>query len=616
MLPPDFTIHNRYRVNSVLDERPGSWLYRGRDDQTGRFVLIAALPADSDESREDLALVAGQIATVRNDVLLPLTDHFAEDDRYYLVCDDPGGQDLERTLRIRGGPLPESTVLPQAVWLLGALEYLHGQRPPLYIGDPTPSDLWIAEDGSWRLTPFTLARAIGHTPSPYRAPELAEPNADMTAASDLYAIGALLYQTLTGMPPTSAAQQAAGAPLIGPRSLNPAISLLGEQALLRALQPRSVNRYQAAREMRTAIETIHMMGGRSLGLGPDVLNGPAAPPATADPAPVPTPTAELAPPVYVAPAPAAPPQFAPAPAPAAEAAPPGIYQAPQPGIYTATAPAPRRGISTGCLVALVIALTLLALSVCVVAALVLLPGAPLNWLVSSNRLAPFPTAAPADSAAAPATPLPTAAPVQLGARAITIQNSAQITETRAITSPVFGPVLFSPDGETLAIGISNAIRISSSASLEQQRELAGNSGRVSALAWSPDGTILASSSSDENSIHLWSPATGKRIRTLEGHTGWMRSLAFSPDGKLLASGSTDLTVRIWDIATGRSLYTLKGHTDLVGGVAFSPDGASLASGSRDGSVLLWDVATGLQRNGFSFFHLKRRFCRTGRRAFG
>ncbi len=285
MLPPDVIIHNRYRVNSVLDERPGSWLYRGRDDQTGRFVLIGALPADSDEAREDLALVAGQIATVRNDALIPLTEHFAEGDRYYLVCDDPGGQDLERTLRIRGGPLPEATVLPQAIWLLGALEYLHGQRPPLYIGDPTPNDVWIGEDGSWRLTPFALARAIGQMPSPYRAPELAEPHADMTAASDLYAVGALLYQTLTGMPPTSAEQQAAGAPLIGPRSLNPAITLLGEQALLRALQLRSVNRYQAAREMRTAIETIHMMGGRSLGLGPDVINSPAVSQAPAQPAP-------------------------------------------------------------------------------------------------------------------------------------------------------------------------------------------------------------------------------------------------------------------------------------------------------------------------------------------
>jgi WD40 repeat protein len=615
MLPPDFTIHDRYRVNAVIDERPGSWVYRGRDEQTGRFVLIAALPAEGDEAREDLALVAGQIATVRSDVLLALTDHFAEDDRYYLVCDDPGGQDLERTLRARGGPLPEASVFPQMVWLLGAIEYLHGQRPPLFLGDPTPNDLWISEDGTWRITPFTLVRPIGHTSSPYRAPELAEPHTDMTAASDLYAVGALLYQALTGMPPTPAEQQAAGAPLIGPRSLNPAISLLGEQALLRALQLRSVNRYQAAREMRTAIETIHMMGGRSLGLGPDVLSSTPTAAQPAPPAQPASPAQPVPPGVYPAPAQPAPPEIyaAPAPAlapPAASAPPPGVYPpALPPGIYPA--PAPRRGLSTGCLVALVVTLTLLALSVCVVAVLVLVPDAPLHWLITSNRLAPFPTSAPAAAtsppaaatsapAAATSAPPPTAAAAQLGQRAITLQNSAQITQTREITGPIFGPVSFSPGGGLLAIGVSNVIRLNNSTSLDEERELDGHSGQVGVLAWTPDGAILASGALNDNTIRLWNPATGQLLRTLTGHKGWIRSLAFSPDGKLLASGSTDLTIRLWDVATGQSLRALEGHTGFLGGVAFSPDGKSLASGSRDGTVRLWDVATGQQRSGFTF----------------
>jgi WD40 repeat protein len=627
MLPPDFTIHNRYRVNAIIDERPGSWLYRARDDQSGSFVLIAALPAEGDEAREDLALVAGQIATVRNDLLLPLTEHFAEGDRYYLVCGDPGGQDLDRTLRIRGGPLPEPTVLPQFVWLLGALEYLHGQRPPLYLGDPTPNDLWIGEDGTWRIAPFALARPIGHMPSPYRAPELAEPHADMTAASDLYAIGALLYHTLTGMPPTSAEQQAAGAPLIGPRALNPTISLLGEQALLRALQLRPVNRYQAAREMRTALETIHMMGGRSLGLGPDVLGASpaAAQPVPATPAPPsvqPTPPGPYPVPapapagIYPAPTPAAPP---PASAPPPQAYPPAM----QPQAYPA--PPARRGISTGCLVALVITLTLLALSVCVVAAMVLWPGGPLNWLISGNRQAPPLTTAPSVSTAAPAAapaaatsapaaaicapiaqaapagaPPPTAAPADLGQRTITLSDGTQITQTRVITSPIFGPVAFSPDGKSLAIGVSDVIKLNNGTSLDEERELVGHTGQVGALAWTPDGAILASGAINDNTIRLWNPATGRLIRTLTGHTGWIRSLAVSPDGKLLASGSTDRTIRLWDIATGRSLHTLEGHTGLLGGVSFSPDGQSLASGSRDGTVRLWDVASGQQCSGFKF----------------
>ncbi|HEX5689306.1 MAG TPA: hypothetical protein VFX76_04855, partial [Roseiflexaceae bacterium] len=437
MLSPDTLIHNRYRINAVVDERPGSTLYRGRDDQTGRFVLIVTFPAADSQAQDDLALVADQIAGVEVDRLIPLKDHFAEGDQYYLVADDPGGQNLERTLRLHGNPLREAEVLPQMPWLLGAIEFLHSQRSPLYLGDLAPTDIWIGEDGAWRLTPFALARPLSRTPSPYRAPELSKCDADMTAPSDLYSVGALLYYAVTGLPPTTPEQQAAGAPLIGPRTLNPTLSPMAEQALLRALQQRPGNRYQVAREMRMAFETIQMLGGRVPGQEPAGFGVPASPPQT-PPAPpqIVAPPAPVQPGIYTTP-PTPAPVYAPttpigAAITTAEAVPATAT------LIDTPAPPQKRGLSTGCLVAIVVVLTLLVAGICLVGALLFLPGSPLNRLIGGGSIAPFPSAVPATQAtsAAPAAALPTAAPAALGARAITLENATQITQTLEITSSV------------------------------------------------------------------------------------------------------------------------------------------------------------------------------------
>ncbi|HEX6074315.1 MAG TPA: WD40 repeat domain-containing protein, partial [Micromonosporaceae bacterium] len=111
---------------------------------------------------------------------------------------------------------------------------------------------------------------------------------------------------------------------------------------------------------------------------------------------------------------------------------------------------------------------------------------------------------------------------------------------------------------------------------------------VYAVAFSPDGRLLATGS-DDRTVRLWDPATGDPIgRPFTGHTDWVRAVAFSPDGRLLASGGDDKTVRLWDPATGGPIgRPLTGHTGPVWAVAFSPDGRLLASGSYDKTVRLW-----------------------------
>ena len=194
---------------------------------------------------------------------------------------------------------------------------------------------------------------------------------------------------------------------------------------------------------------------------------------------------------------------------------------------------------------------------------------------------------------------------------------------------------FSPDGKTLAgvVKKDSTIIVWDVDSGSQQWVLSGNT-KVNRIAFSPDGTLLASGGKDAQ-IKLWDMISGHEYATLTvpdaitdfvfspvgmtlaivdvddnitlwdieldyeeqilaGHKGLVRKFAFSPDGTLLASGGEDAQIELWDVLFGYEQSTLIGDA-VVNDIAFSPDGQTLASATDDMTVMLWDVSTGKLR---------------------
>jgi WD40 repeat protein/serine/threonine protein kinase len=194
-------------------------------------------------------------------------------------------------------------------------------------------------------------------------------------------------------------------------------------------------------------------------------------------------------------------------------------------------------------------------------------------------------------------------------------------------------VAFSPDGGRLASG-ADGVRLWDATTGEARGTLGTGKDGVTALAWSRDGRRLASGRTDgklrvydvetgrelaappwdanwaavafrpdghhiavrrlARDLGIWDVDTGEEVAQLIGHAAEVPSLAYSPDGRRLATGGAypDPTVRLWDAATGRPIAVLHGHISDVTCVTFSPDGTRLASSSVDHTVRLWNGVTG------------------------
>jgi WD40 repeat protein/tRNA A-37 threonylcarbamoyl transferase component Bud32 len=155
---------------------------------------------------------------------------------------------------------------------------------------------------------------------------------------------------------------------------------------------------------------------------------------------------------------------------------------------------------------------------------------------------------------------------------------------------------FSPDGQVLAAAHHDGfVRCWDVATGRLRTALRTGQDAACGLAFSGDGKRVIAACGlavEAGEAKLWDWADGRELLTLRGHVGPVTTVAASADGTRLATAGYDGVVRVWDAADGRELFSLRGHREWVTALDFSRDGAFLASASGDGSLIVWNARTG------------------------
>jgi eukaryotic-like serine/threonine-protein kinase len=572
----ELLLKERYRILVAVGQGGFGNVYKVEDTQGGNRLLamkeinLSALTAQ--ESIEATAAFNREVTLLSgltHSTLPRIYDHFTDREHWYLVTDFIEGETLEQYLKgRRNGRLPLEEVLDIGIQLCTVLDYLHTREPSIIFRDLKPANVMRTSEGHLYLIDFGIARHFKpgqpRDTIPLGSPGYAAPEqygrAQTTPRSDIYSLGALIHQLLTGNNPEQNPFHFELAPLQA-QSIPRRLQLL----LLQMVEMDVNNRPPSIAIVKQELEQIvaasrpvgtllsichHYRLVLTLAWSPDgdyIVSG----------------TANCA--IHVWNATTGCRMFTYLDPFKTYAWTSSLAWSPD-GEYIAYGSDDRT-----------VRVWQVEKDVSFTMKQKFTYRDHANWI---NAVA----WSPDGRRIASGSDDKTVQVWQMGSTA----TDAEI-ETYCGHSLWVVALAWSPDGNYIASGGNDAtIHIWDVGRKETALIYRDHRFGVNALAWSPDGTHIASCSWD-NIIRVWDVVTGKTLFTYRGHSDWVNAVAWSPCGTRIASGGRDKAVHVWDAVTGRVMFTYHGHSSWIYAVAWSPDGTRIASAGNDGTVQIWQA---------------------------